>query len=304
MQIQQLIYFMKIADLGSMNKAAEALLITQPNLSRAIMNLESELNIEIFKRNNKGVIMTEDGKKLYQYSKTILNQMDLIKGMALREDTPILSIASYPLISISRLLCEIYNNHKDKDIKIQLLERRLRHVIETVESGEAELGFLMYNDVQSKEIRYMLRYKHIELNYLGTDTWYVNVGPYSPLFDKEEVDAAELLRYPVVRMPDDYFSNLTFYLSIGGISLTEFKKVEYMSDNAAMLNLLKYTDVFRFGPGISREDFAVHGIKTIPIKNCGVTISVAWIRRKKEILSTSAQEFVQMLEKWVPEAIR
>ena len=57
MQIQQLIYFMKIADLGSMNKAAEALLMTQPNLSRAIINLEAELNIKLFKRNNKGVVM-------------------------------------------------------------------------------------------------------------------------------------------------------------------------------------------------------------------------------------------------------
>ena len=303
MQIQQLIYFMKIADLGSMNKAAEALLMTQPNLSRAIINLEAELNIKLFKRNNKGVVMTEDGKKLYQYSRTILNQMDLIKGMALREIVPVLSIASYPLISISRLLCEVYNNHKDGSLKIQLLERRLQRVIETVESGEAELGFLMYNDVQSKEIKYMLRYKHIELNYLGTDTWYVNVGPYSPLYNREEVEASELLSYPIVRMPDDYFSNLTFYLSIGGISLTEFKKVEYMSDNAAMINLLKYTDVFRFGPGISREDFAMHGIKTIPIKNCEVNIGVAWIRRKKEILSAAAPEFVQMLELWVPKAI-
>ena len=47
MQIQQLVYFMKIAELGSMNKAAAELLMTQPNLSRAMMNLEDELGIEI-----------------------------------------------------------------------------------------------------------------------------------------------------------------------------------------------------------------------------------------------------------------
>lgn len=49
MQIQQLVYFMKIAELGSMNKAAAELLMTQPNLSRAMMNLEDELNIRILR---------------------------------------------------------------------------------------------------------------------------------------------------------------------------------------------------------------------------------------------------------------
>ena len=241
MQIQQLVYFMKIAELGSMNKAAAELLMTQPNLSRAMMNLEHELKIKIFERNNKGVVLTEDGKRLYQYTRTIMNQMELIEGIALREATPILSIASYPAVSISRLASQVYNHHKGEDIKIQLLERRLQRVIETVESGEAELGFLIYNSVQTKEVKHMLHYKNMEHNYLGTDTWYANVGPQSPLYGREEVEAEELLQYPVVRMPDDYFSNLTFYLSVGGILLTEFKKVAYMSDNAAAINMMKYT---------------------------------------------------------------
>jgi len=41
----------------------------------------------------------------------------------------------------------------------------------------------------------------------------------------------ELLQYPFVRMPDDYFSNLTFYLEIDNIRLTEFKRVLYFSDS-------------------------------------------------------------------------
>lgn len=298
MQIQQLVYFMKIAELGSMNKAAAELLMTQPNLSRAMMNLEEELNIRIFTRNNKGVVLTENGKQLYQYARTILNQMELIEGIALREATPLLSIASYPMVSISRLASQVYNRHKGENIKIQLLERRLQRVIETVESGEAELGVLLYNSAQSKEVKHMLHYKNMEYNYVGTDTWYANIGPYSPLYDREEVSAEELLHYPVVRMPDDYFSNLTFYLAVGGVLLTEFKKVVYMSDNAAAINMIKYTDVFRFGSRINSEDYALHGIRSIPIKNCGVEIILAWVRRKKEILSPVAREFAQMLEEW------
>ena len=71
MQIQQLTYFVAIAEQGSINKAAEKLFVTQPNLSKAISNLENELKVRIFNRTNKGVVLTDEGKKLYQYARTI-----------------------------------------------------------------------------------------------------------------------------------------------------------------------------------------------------------------------------------------
>ena len=75
MQIQQLTYFVAIAEQGSINKAAEKLFVTQPNLSKAISNLENELKVRIFNRTNKGVVLTDEGKKLYQYARTIINQI-------------------------------------------------------------------------------------------------------------------------------------------------------------------------------------------------------------------------------------
>ena len=70
MQIQQLTYFVAIAEQGSINKAAEKLFVTQPNLSKAISNLENELKVRIFNRTNKGVVLTDEGKKLYQYARS------------------------------------------------------------------------------------------------------------------------------------------------------------------------------------------------------------------------------------------
>ena len=68
MQLQQLEYFVKVAELGSLNKAAEVFYVTQPALSKAIQNLEQEIGAEVLRRTNKGVSMTEDGKKLYEYA--------------------------------------------------------------------------------------------------------------------------------------------------------------------------------------------------------------------------------------------
>ncbi len=63
MQIQQLTYFVAIAEQGSINKAAEKLFVTQPNLSKAISNLENELKVRIFNRTNKGRCADRRGQK-------------------------------------------------------------------------------------------------------------------------------------------------------------------------------------------------------------------------------------------------
>ena len=300
MQIHQLTYFVTVAEQGSINKAAEKLFVTQPNLSKAISNLENELKVRIFNRTNKGVVLTDEGKKLYQYARTILNQMELIQGLSSKERPRILSIASYPIITMGRLISEFYNEHKPQDISLKLVEQRMQQVIESVESGEAEIGFVMSNNVQAKELKHMLHFKNLVFNPLGEDTWYANIGSQSPLYMQNEVTMEQLLQYPIVRLPDDYFSNLTFYLEIDGIRLTEHKKVIYVNDSAAILALLSTTDVFRFGPGLSAPDYARYGIKTIPIRNCNVQINAGWLQRKRELLSPEAQAFVDLLGRLYP----
>ena len=233
MQIQQLTYFVAIAEQGSINKAAEKLFVTQPNLSKAISNLENELKVRIFNRTNKGVALTDEGKKLYQYARTIINQMELIQGLSEKEHAPVLSIASYPIITMGRLMAKFYNNYHDNRVALKLVENRLQQVIESVEHGEAEIGFVMSNNVQVKELKHMLKFKNIQFHALGTDTWYANLGPNHPLYHASEVTMEQLLPHPFVRLPDDYFSNLSFYLEIDGVRLEQFKRVVYVNDSAA-----------------------------------------------------------------------
>ena len=56
MTLQQIFYAIKVAETGSMNKAAERLFISQPTLTSAIQELENEIGITIFLRTRKGVI--------------------------------------------------------------------------------------------------------------------------------------------------------------------------------------------------------------------------------------------------------
>lgn len=70
MTLTQLRYVITIADTGSMNEASKALFISQPSLSQAVKELETEIGAELFKRSNRGVSVTQEGMRISGICKT------------------------------------------------------------------------------------------------------------------------------------------------------------------------------------------------------------------------------------------
>ena len=68
----QLETFLRVADAGSFNKAAEELYITPPAVTKQINLLEADLGVPLFIRTHRGLILTEGGKSLYQDTKYII----------------------------------------------------------------------------------------------------------------------------------------------------------------------------------------------------------------------------------------
>ncbi len=296
MLLYQLEYFVTIADCKSINKAAERLFVSQSSLSKTIKNLETELGFPVLFRNHMGVTMTEMGEKLYAHAKMMLEQKEMINCLSMEAAPHTLTIASYPFFSVPKLYGEFHaENHERRDISFQLIECRLKEVIERVEDGSADIGVLVYNSGQCKDLRHMLYYKGLELTELVKDTWYVNVGPKNPLFHQEVVAFQDLAAYSPVRMPDDYFSNLTSYLEVDGMKIHKLKNTIYVNDCAAILSILQSTTAFRLGPGFSRPELEGFGIRSIPIQNCQVAVYAGWICRKDKMLTEDEKAFVEKL---------
>ncbi len=74
-------YAVEIEKTRSITQAAENLFMAQPNLSKAIKELENTLGITIFKRTSKGVIPTEQGVKFLGYAKQVLIQLDNMEAI-------------------------------------------------------------------------------------------------------------------------------------------------------------------------------------------------------------------------------
>ena len=81
MNLLHLKYAIEIEKTQSINKAAENLYMGQPNLSRAIKELERSMGVEIFQRTSKGMIPTPEGIEFLGYAKKILAQVDQVENL-------------------------------------------------------------------------------------------------------------------------------------------------------------------------------------------------------------------------------
>lgn len=121
----QLETFLRVADAGSFNKAAEESFITPTAVIKQINLLENSLDIKLFERTHRGLILTKAGKSLYQDTKYIIqycrDSVTRAKN-AMQEDTNIIRIGSSPMTP-AQLLMQIWPKIQEHcpDIKFQII---------------------------------------------------------------------------------------------------------------------------------------------------------------------------------------
>ena len=80
-------YAVEVERTGSITQAAENLYMGQPNLSKAIMELEETLGFQIFERTSKGVIPTGKGTRFLVYAKNVLSQIEKMEALSDENNT-------------------------------------------------------------------------------------------------------------------------------------------------------------------------------------------------------------------------
>ncbi len=146
MTLKQLEYFLEIAKMGSVSKAAESLNISQPPLSLQLKSLEEELGTTLFIRSKQGLKITPEGLLLQNRAGTILNLVNEAKT-DIQEKTgkqeSLVRVGSIGSVN-NRLLPQIIAkyNLSYPYVKFQVFEGSTEHTLEELSKGEIDFGFV------------------------------------------------------------------------------------------------------------------------------------------------------------------
>ena len=141
-------FFYAVAEFKSFSKAAENLYISQPAISRAIKELEEQLNTKLFIRNNKSVLLTEDGEKLLFYVKNALD--NIITGERIIKENSddfsgVIRIGIYAHISLFMLPKVVKEfNLKHPNAKFYIYSTSNMEMLEKLRNKELDFVILQY----------------------------------------------------------------------------------------------------------------------------------------------------------------
>lgn len=196
--ILQLKYAVEVERTGSISKAAESLYMNQPNLSKAIRDLESDLGITIFSRTAKGVVPTEQGSEFLSYAKNILAQIaemeNLYKPAAdtkLRFDicVPRASYISYAFTEFIKAL------NPEADISFNYRETNSMRAIKNVADGINNLAIVRYQTLYESYFLNALSERNLQYEPVWEFAYLALMSRAHPLADTPVLEFSMLQKY-------------------------------------------------------------------------------------------------------------
>ncbi|MDE7365639.1 MAG: LysR family transcriptional regulator [Ruminococcus sp.] len=200
-------YAVEIEKTRSITQAAENLYMAQPNLSKAIKELESSLGIVIFRRTSKGVIPTEQGVKFLNCAKQILMQIDNMESIALpnKHEKRRIRISVPRTAYISKAFSDyIALSDSSEDMEIYFCETNSMRTIENIRENGYNFGIIRFNKAHEKYFSDFLAEKNLESQLLWEYEILAVMSAEHPVAEKENLTYGELsANYTELTQGDD-----------------------------------------------------------------------------------------------------
>ncbi len=193
MELRTLRYFLAAANEENITRAADLLHVTQPTLSRQLMDLERELGTTLMLRGKKGMTLTDDGLFFRQRAEEIVELADrLEQAFAERnaEVSGVISIGATESVG-SRLFAKLIKHFSDKYplVHFDLYNEMADYIKERIDRGLVDVGLLL-------EPVDTVKYDFVRLS--QKETWGVLMRQDHPLAGRESVRPEEMIPYPLI----------------------------------------------------------------------------------------------------------
>ncbi len=213
MNILHMKYAIEVARCGSINKAAEVLLMNQPNLSRAIRELEVSLGVEIFTRSAKGMLPTPEGEIFLSYANKILKQVDEVEGIfrknSLTKKRFSISVprASYISAAFSEFSLALKN---EPDAEIFYKETNSQRAVRNILEADYKLGIIRYAEHFDKYYKDMFEEKGLTYELITEFSYTLVMNRDCPLARIKNITYADLEHYIEIAHADPFVPSLPF----------------------------------------------------------------------------------------------
>ncbi|WP_139991833.1 LysR family transcriptional regulator [Paenibacillus paridis] len=306
MTFQQMKYVAEIARCGSINKAASKLFVSQSSISGALKELETELNISIFKRSNQGVELTVEGRQFLSYASSLLERKEYIESLYASnhlEPEAQFSISTQRYPFAVDAFVQLVNQMNNPRFNFTIRETSMDKVIEDVYSSVSDIGVIFTSNLTDKVIKRFLALRGLEFHLLKKIQPCVYVRKGHPLSVKKSLKADELYPYIYMAFEHKQGESIDFSEEFNLIPARQPDRIIVVNDRATAVNLVCNTDVVSTGSGLLLEEFMDSRMMSIPLEDYGDTMRLGWIKLKNRDLSKESEMFVEKLKDSIDKAI-
>ena len=210
MNILHFRYAVEVARAGSINKASEVLLVAQPNLSRSIRDLETELGITIFGRSSKGMYLTPEGEEFIGYASAVLRQMDEIERLYKQKipGTQKFSISVPRASYISDAFVRFSKEIGPEAAEFVYRETNAARAMDNILQADYRLGIIRYAADYDRHFKRRLEEKELSCELIAEFPYVLLMNKQSPLAAQEAPSFGDLLPLIEIAHADPFVPTL------------------------------------------------------------------------------------------------
>ncbi|MBD3618377.1 MAG: LysR family transcriptional regulator [Chromatiales bacterium] len=285
MEIQALQTFVAVAEAASVSRAAEALHLTQPAVSKRLAGLETELGTPLFDRIGRRLALTEAGRTLLPNARRILQELEesrrLIANLSLEVRGP-LSLATSHHIGLHRLppvLRRYTRDHPQVELDLRFMDSEA--ACAAVEHGDLELAVVTLPSAPAPVL---------DTGLVWDDPLVVVTGLNHPLAGRGQVALRELAAYPAILPAVGTYTReiIAGAVAATGTTLNVNLETNYMETIKMMVSI---------GLGWSALPRTMLGpeLRELHVEELRLVRQLGTVRHRERTLSNAAQAFIETL---------
>ena len=241
MNILHLKYAVEVERTRSITGAAANLFMSQPNLSRAIKELEESLGFTIFKRTSKGIVTTTQGEEFLYRAKSILRQIDEMEEQY-KKDTPtrqVFNISTPRACYITRAFTSLVNSLDPAlEMDINYKETNALRAITNILQSNYNMGIIRYQTAFESYFLKMMEEKDLKHRDIWEFEYMALMDRSHPLANKETIEREDFKDCIEIVHGDPYVPSLQIaYVRKAEFSDLTDKKV-YIYERGTQYDLL------------------------------------------------------------------